>query len=178
MNSKLLSISLILLFGILFCSGISNMYIMRNSHEGKLIHVFEQKMPNEKSDSKIPDIKYDYTYIENQDSVSFLSYITLSQSEIPNSITFQNNEIDYKQDVELIFVRPKGKNFQYRLKIKFPFKIWKSLYEDPIPFKIIYSFNRNGQIVDYNFRYGSKKWDRNRKKILEIINIIIMNKKR
>ena len=151
MNSKIQSIPLYLLLLALLCSGISSMYVMRNSHEGNLVYIFEQKMPKQLSDCKISDIKYDYTYVENQDSVSFLSYITLPQSETPHSITFQNNEIEYKQDVELIFVQPKGKNFQYRLKIVLPFKIWKSLYENPVPFKVKYSFDRNGQAVDYIF---------------------------
>lgn len=177
MNSKIQSIPLYLLLLALLCSGISSMYVMRNSHEGNLVYIFEQKMPKVNTDNKITDIKYDYTYVENPDSVTFLSYITLPQSENPVSISFQNNEIEYSQKTELIFVQPKGNKFQYRLKISLPFNIWKSLYEDPIPFRIQYSFDRNGQFVDYVFGYKGKKWESNRQKILEIINIIELNKK-
>ena len=153
------------------------MYVMRNSHEGNLVHIFEQTMPKVNSNNKVSDIKYDYTYIEHPDSVTFLSYITLPQSETPISISFQNNEIEYSQDSELVFVQPKGNKFQYRLKIVLPFQIWKNLYEDPTPFRIQYLFDRKGQTVEYIFGYKSKKWESHRQKILEIITIIELNKK-
>lgn len=153
------------------------MYVMRNSHQGNLVHIFEQKMPKETNDYKISDIKYDYTYVENPDSVTFLSYITLPQSETPISISFQNKEIEYSQKPELIFVQPKGKKFKYRLKIVIPFNIWKILYENSDPFYIKYSFERTEEKFDYVFGYKGKKWESHRQKILEIINIIELNKK-
>ena len=174
---KINSLPLYFILLLLLCSGISSMYVMRNSHEGNLVHIFEQKMPKVNSDNKVSDIKYDYTYVEYPDSVTFLSYITLPQSETPISISFQNNEIEYSQDSELIFVQPKGNKFQYRLKIVLPFQIWKNIYEDPTPFKIQYLFDRKGQTVEYIFGYKGKKWESNRQKILEIINIIELNKK-
>ena len=177
MNSKVKQFPLYLLFFALLCSGISNMYVMRNSHQGNLIYIFEQKMPRETSNQKVSDIKYDYTYVENPDSVTFLSFITLPQSETPVSISFQNNDHEYNQEPELIFVQPKGKKFQYRLKISMPYNVWKSLYENSMPFIIKYTFNSKGKIEEYSFGYKGKKWASNRQKILEIINIIELNKK-
>ena len=177
MKPKIKSIPIYILLLALLCSGISSMYVMRNSHQGNLVHIFEQKMPKETSNNKVSDIKYDYTYVEEPDSVTFLSYITLQQSETPISISFQNNELEYNQKAELIFVQPKGKKFQYRLKITIPFKIWKSFYDNVQPFQIKYNFESKGEMVDYIFGYKGKKWESNRQKILEIINIIELNKK-
>lgn len=153
------------------------MYVMRKSHEGNLVHIFEQKMPAVDSNSKVKYIKYDYTYVEKPDSVSYLSTITLPQCETPISISFQNKELEYHQNSEKVFVEPKGNKFKYRLKIVLPFNIWEKLYESNNPFNIKYSFERQGEVVEYIFGYKGNNWEKNKNKILEIINIIRLNKK-
>lgn len=177
MKFKIIYFILFCLVSVIFCAGINNRYVMRNSHQGTLVHIFEQKMPKEQPNKVSSDIKYDYTYLEESDSVTFLSYISLAQVQTPISISFLNDQIDYTQKVELIFVQPKGKKFQYRLKITIPFQTWKNFYESTSPFKVKYLFDNNGHIENYVFGYKGKKWISNRDNMIEIIRIIELNKK-
>ena len=161
---------------IILCSvGVDKMFILRQSTKGVLVYVMEQKMNCLKTGNKVKSIKYDYTYLQNPDSVTFLSTILLPSSQSPVSITFKNENIDYTEPVDLIFVKSKGKNFQYRLQIKLPYSLWKELYSNSSPFTIRYTFASEGAEVFYDFGYKEKKWQENREKINHIINIINLN---
>lgn len=158
-------------------AGVEKMFIQRNSSRGNLVYVFEQKMDSNSKENSVKNIKYDYTYLSDPDSVTFLSTIVLKSPATSDSIIFSNQNIRYSSPADIIFVEPKGKFFTYRLCARLPFEIWKELYKSIDPFSVVYEFKQGEMKDDYSFGYEGKQWHDNRQKMNEIINIIELNKK-
>ncbi len=168
-----------LLFIILIClssAGVGKMFIQRNSSRGNLVYIFEQKMGSNSKVNSIKNIKYDYTYLSDPDSVTFLSTIVLKNPATSDSIIFSNKNLTYSSPTDIIFVEPKGKNFTYRLRARLPFRTWKEFYKSIDPFSVTYVFKHGEMKYDYSFGYEGKQWLDNRHKMNEIINIIELNK--
>ena len=168
-------IGIVISFTVFFAyAGIGGMYVQKNGENGWLFHIFSQKLPPAK-DTHVKSLDYDYTYLEQTDSVSLLVTI-----RIPNAGKAQMANIkccgkDYTSPVEVIYFKLKGKDMEYRLKTTVPFTYWEEMYSCDDPFTLTYTFYRNKDTDVYCFEYSQSKWKRNRNKISSIIGIIKMN---
>lgn len=154
-------------------SGIGGMYVQQHGEYGWLFHVFSQKMPS--SDKKIKSIAYDYTYVQNTDSVTMLSTFISSVAMKPLSATISSETCSFEEPVEMLYLKPKGKEFEYRLKFTMSFEQWDDLYNCEKPFVVTYNFSNSVQSESFSFSYSQGKWNSNRKKLLQIINTIKLN---
>ena len=154
-------------------SGIGGMYVQQHGEYGWLFHVFSQKMPS--CDKKSKPIAYDYTYVQKTDSVTMLSTFISSVAMKPLSVTISSESCSFEKPLELVYLKPKGKNFEYRLRCTMSFEQWDELYNCAKPFVVTYNFSKSGQTDSFSFSYSQRKWHSNREKLLQIINTIKLN---
>lgn len=153
----------------MYSASISNKYVQRQDESGWLFYLFSQKMTS--TEKGIKNMEVDYTYLESTDSVTILSTVTLPESyRLGNcSITSCGQTNDYT--LKLIYMRPEGKKFVYRLEAVIPFNRWEEMFNCGSPFVITYNFEGRS----CPFSYPESKWDSKRKPYREIIEIIKFN---
>lgn len=174
MPTKRLAGILACLFSVLWCSaGINSMYVQKNGDNGWLFHIFSQKMPS--TDKKAKTLEYDYTYLEQTDSVTLLSTVITRTAGKPLTTTIAYCGEEYKAATGLIYLRSKGKNFEIRTSTVIPFAVWEAMYSSPQPFTLTYTMEQGGTTVDMTFGYSSGKWSGNSGKLRQIISTIRIN---
>jgi len=159
---------------LMLCSaGINDMFVQKKGENGWLFHVFSQKMPSR--DEKVKSLEYDYTYLEQTDSVTLLSTIISKTAYTPETATFSYCGTVYSAKTNLVFLKPKGKNYEIRTSTVIPFNVWDSLYLCPNPFSLTYTMKYNNNYIDMTFGYSSGKWKSNSAKLRQIINSVKIN---
>ncbi|MDE6368117.1 MAG: hypothetical protein K2K94_02645 [Muribaculaceae bacterium] len=155
---------------------IKDMYVQRTGAEGSLFFIFKQDLPALKNTEKIAKkISYDYTYLEQTDSVAMLMTLHLPVVIKNIEMTVAYNNSHYSDAAELIYVAAKGNKFEYRLRFMMPFHVFEKMYATDTPFVIKIQGNSDGKESAYEFGYNSKKWINARKNLSTIINIIRLN---
>lgn len=155
---------------------IKDMYVQRTGAEGSLFFIFKQDLPALKNTEKIAKkISYDYTYLEQTDSVAMLVTLLLPTVTKNIEMTVYYNSSEYNDASELIYVAAKGNKFEYRLRFMMPFHVFEKMYAADTPFVIKIQGNSDGKESAYEFGYNSKNWTNNRQKLSSIISIIRLN---
>lgn len=157
-----------------FAVNIDKMYVQKQNENGWMFHIFSQKMPSVVTQDCSKKIKYDYTYLEETDSVSMLSTILLPQPSTPSEVAIEYSCGKYVAHPEIIYVHSKKNEFEYRLDIKIPFSIWEMIYNANSAFTVVFAFNKDNTRCIYRFS-DTKKWDKLRLKMQSIIGIIKVN---
>ncbi|MDE7438238.1 MAG: hypothetical protein K2M93_07100 [Muribaculaceae bacterium] len=162
---------------VILVSGIGNMYVQRKGEHGWVFHIFTQKMSAKSNQHNVAGhVDFDYTFVEDTDSVSMLSTVKFPIGTKPVSIDIVSAGKSYNFSPEIIYVKPKGKmSLEYRFKISFPFSIWNEIYESPLPFSLQYNTILQETEHTASFGYDKSKWGANQKKMLAIIEIIKYN---
>lgn len=132
-------------------------------------------MPTPVPKQKPASIDYDYTYVQDPDTVSLLFSIELEKPYRPASTEIQTCDTIYTYTPELIYADPKGKGYKCRLKISFPFTNWQTMYDCTIPFKLIINFENSNSPISYVFGFSGKKWENHRKDAQQLLEIIKYN---
>ncbi len=159
---------------VLLCTaGINSMYVQKHGDNGWLFHIFSQKMPSK--DKKAKNLEYDYTYLEQTDSVTLLSTIISKNACRPVTATISYCDTQYSVKTDLVFLRPKGKNFEIRTGIVIPFDVWEAMYMCPQPFTLTYAMEYGNTPTDITFGYNTGKWRDNSRKIRQIISAVKIN---
>ena len=149
------------------------MFVQRQGDFGWTFHVFSQKIPS--MDKKCPDLKYDYTYIEQTDSVTVLSTLTLPSALTPveTLLTAGGSTTPYR--LTSVYIEPKGKKYEYRLRFVIPLSEWEQMYKFPTPFVMDFTLKDNLSLSSFRFAYPQKKWNSNREKMNQIIYTVKLN---
>lgn len=157
-------------------AGVDKMFVQKHGSDGWLFYVFSQKMPAEKGAGFARNMEYDYTYLECNDSVSLLSTIKTKLSRRPVSAVISFCDSVYTAPCEMIYARPKGNDFVYRIRVALPFPVWDGMYRCERPFSIRYIFadDRSNEL-ECRFAYPAGKWNSNREKMLKIIEAVKFN---
>lgn len=159
---------------VLLCTaGINSMYVQKHGDNGWLFHIFSQKMPSK--DKKAGNLEYDYTYLEQTDSVTLLSTIISKNAFRPVTATISYCDTQYSVKTDLVFLRPKGKKFEIRTGIVIPFDVWEAMYMCPQPFTLTYAMKYDDTPTYITFGYNTDKWRGNSRKIRQIISTIKVN---
>lgn len=159
---------------IMLCSaGLNDAFVQRQTEKGWLFHIFSQKMPS--LDKKSKDIKYDFTYLQQTDSVTLLASMETASSCTPDSIKISYCGITYSAPAELLYLTPNKKIYNIRVKATIPYQIWYDIYKCTSPFILQYTMHDGNTLHTYSFGYNNKKWKSNREKNLTIINSIKIN---
>lgn len=150
-------------------------YVQRQGERGWIFHTLSKEMPTPISKQKPGSIDYDYTYVQNPDSVSLLFSIELDKAYKPISTDIQTCDTTYTYTPELIYADPKGKGFKCRMKISFPYSDWQDIYSCTTPFKIILLFGNDSISESYIFGFSGKKWEKHRKDLQQLLETIKYN---
>lgn len=157
-------------------SKIEKMYVQRQSDHGWVFYIFEQKMNSIDKQSPSKSIVYDYTYVEDTDSVSMLSTIVLRDVAKPMKVVIATEGGLYDFEPEQIYVNTKGDKMVYRLKIGIPFKVWEKIYYSSSPFKLTYEFEGEKDGLPLTFNFSNKKeWGSLSENMQKIIGLIKLN---
>ena len=155
---------------------IEKMYVQRQSEQGWVFYIFEQKMNSIDKQSPSKNIVYDYTYVEDKDSVSMLSTIVLRDVARPMKVVIATERGIYDFEPEQIYVNTKGDKMVYRLKIGMPFNVWEKIYYSSTPFKLTYEFEREKDGLPLCFNFSNKKeWGSLRENMQKILGLIKLN---
>lgn len=149
------------------------MFVQRQGDFGWLFYVFSQKIPS--ADKKCPDLKYDYTYIEQTDSVTVLSTLILPSALIPVEATISIGDSTTSYKLNSVYIEPKGKKFEYRLRFAIPMSKWEQMYESPNPFILYFTLQNKLSNLSFQFAYPQNKWNSNREKMNQIIYTVKLN---
>lgn len=163
-----------LLLTLTLCSaGVKNMFVQRKGEFGWVFHVFSQKMPS--ADKKCPDLQYDYTYTQKNDSVTMLTTLILPDALIPDeaAITMADSTTHYP--LSMVYIDPKGSKFEYRLSCVMPLSQWEKMYASPTPFTLTFTMKEPNDTRSYSFKCKDKKWESTRNKMQQIIFTIKLN---
>lgn len=174
MKTKRLAGVLACLILVLLCTaGINSMYVQKHGDNGWLFHIFSQKMPSK--DKKAKALEYDYTYLEQIDSVTLLSTIITKNAYRPITTTISYCDTQYSVKTRLVFLRPKGKNYEIRTSSMIPFDVWEAMYQSPRPFTLTYVMEYGNTPANITFGYNTDKWRDNSRKLRQIISTIRIN---
>ena len=160
---------------IMCAAKIEKMFVQRHTDHGWVFYVFEQKMSSIDKRQFPKEIAYDYTYVEESDSVSMLSTVVLNSPAKPVRVKISAEKSEYAFIPEQVFVNTKGNKMVYRLKIEIPFSFWEKMYFSQMPFKVSYDFMGGETISTYAFAEKPAKWNSVSNKMKSIIGIIKLN---
>ncbi len=161
---------------LMLCSAaVGNMYVQKRGEQGWLFHIFSQKIPRSSDRQESKSCSYDYTYLEQTDSITILSTITLPYAGKPSDMTISYCGTKYGHTATTVFVKPSKNGYEYRLKSAIPFEVWDSIYSCSEPFILKFSFEADGTKKSVEYRYSDKKWKSQKEKMSEIINVIRFN---
>ncbi len=169
LNRLLILISALLISINAYADRISDSYVSSQGEYGWVYHIFSRQMPS-LDNSGVKDLKYDYTYVEHTDSVSFLSTICVKCLNTPSEISIFYCGDTYLATPNLVYVQSSGKNTEFRIRITLPYNIWKDIYSCATPFSVSYNFHRDNKM--FKFGIKPKKWKRETELMLSIANII------
>lgn len=158
--------------------GIKEMYISRTVGEDSIYHILSQNMPSCKKGSgeKLKPMEYDYTYVRRTDSVAMLMSVRLPTAGRNVEVAIAADDSLRTYPTELIYVNPKGNNYEYRLRIMMPFEEFETMYKDTgSPFSVNVEYVSDGSIRNICFGYDPKKWKSKYTPMKQIIEIIKLN---
>lgn len=171
---KIILSSIAICMTILLCAaGFNDAFVQRQTEKGWLFHIFSQKMPS--IDKKSKELKYDYTYLQQTDSVTMLASMVTKSPFTPDSLLITYCGRTYSAPAELIYLTPGKNKFDIRIKASIPYQIWYDIYSCADPFKVQYTIRGGDSSDTYSFGYNSKKWKSNRDRNFTIINSIKIN---
>lgn len=129
-------------------------------------------MPKYEDNQMKYGMTFDITYLSgDEDSVSFTSTIVIPSPMSSDSVCIKYGANKIKARVEHIYCEPYKSFFISRNRYYIKWKEWKDMYENNTPY-----------IVDFNngtrFSFKKKKWEKERKIIIKIIEMIELNKKK
>lgn len=166
----------LLLIAVLSGASIRKMYVQANGEYGWVFHVFSQKLPSPIKNQQPKSIMYDYTYVEQTDSVAILCTIRLSGAERIGTVGINSCDVASSTVPEMVYVQPWKNGIEYRLRTYIPFKMWEQIYDCPAPFTLSFHVASSGDTSQaYVFSIPDKQWGKNREKIVSIMNIIKLN---
>lgn len=176
MVKYLIKISFLFVFLIVLSSSKSGKtYLQYESDKGTVFYFFEQKMDAVEKNKNVKQLKYDYTFVEEPDSVTVLSTLNLNGVYKPKSATLSYNNKVYTADCDIIFIKTGGKLTEYRLRFTIPFEVWEELYRSINPVTFSYAFDNNGNSINFDFADSPKKWAKQREKMCNLIEMIKLN---
>ncbi|MDE6714891.1 MAG: hypothetical protein K2J74_00220 [Muribaculaceae bacterium] len=158
------------LFAVNAYAGVNKKYIQRTAAGESVFFIDVQKMPG--INGTKGNLKYDYTYAQPTDSVALLMSVVLDKAahQLFCTATFDGGE--YRQKCEIIYVKPKGDKFEYRLRIYMPFNVFAEMYASLNPLVISIDDTKGTTL---SFGYKPNKWQTNSRDINTIIEIIKIN---
>ncbi|MDE6717519.1 MAG: hypothetical protein K2J70_04920 [Muribaculaceae bacterium] len=156
---------------------INKMYVSRTVGKESVYHLFQQSMPPCKgTKEKLKPLQYDYTYVRKTDSISMLMSVVLTVPGRDIEVTIEAKDSFEVYPAEVIYVKPKGKNYEYRLRVMMPFEEFEAMYKDAnSPFSIIVRYTFNGVGRSLCFGYDAGKWQSKYDPMRKIIEIIKLN---
>lgn len=153
----------------IYAQKLSNYYTSYNQEDGILYYVFENRdfyNPSDKS-----DFYYDLTYHSAKDSVSFnFTYFSKEPLNI-DKIEFAstNGKIDYP--VKKIFIEKDKKAWKHRYSANIPFKEIEEFFNlSAAEINLISAESQN------NYQSKTKKWKKQSSIVLDILQMIELNK--
>lgn len=132
---------------------------------GTVYFVVPQKMAKASDCKALKNLSYDVSYLNSEDSVSFLCTIVTRTFQKFTEATFSAKGLpEIRADVKVIYIEPKGKKYDNRLRLRISYEDFKKLYSHSAPY-----------VVDFGsgFRFGFKEkaWS---KECLFMTNVFIM----
>lgn len=152
-------------------AGINKKYTQRTAGGESVFFIDVQKMPGINGTKGV--MKYDYTYVQPTDSVALLMSVVLDKAAHQLLCSAKYDGGEYSEKCEIIYVKPKGDKFEYRLRIYMPFNVFVDMYSSANPLVISISDNKGGYVS--SFAYKRAKWKKNSRDINTIIEIIKLN---
>lgn len=148
-------------------------YAFYPQEEGNLYFIFPQKGFRCSDPDITKGLEYDLTYFTANDSV-VLAYTCVSpfvcKSDTVSLLDQAGNSL-YVAPAEMLFVQPKGKNWEQRATVKIPYSRVVSLYHTPSPFTL--RIHTPGRTVDYHL--SSKDWKKQTFLVSRIFEMITYN---
>lgn len=143
-------------------------YVQRLGAKGWIYHTFNKRLPATDKKQKIRNIKYDYTYIEQPDSVNLLLTIQLPEAHRPDHIRISCGDTTYVMPSEIIYADPIKEGFKCRIKTSFTFEAWQKMYTCEQAFTLTVNCRLGGEHKSYVFGYSKKRWKSERNKIISL----------
>ncbi|MDE7382034.1 MAG: hypothetical protein K2N03_07920 [Muribaculaceae bacterium] len=175
---KIVVIFSVIVMGIvnLSATNVKDMFVQRSTGDESLFFIFSQSLPGQRENRESPKkLDYDFTYVQKTDSVTMLMTVNLPKSPKKLLISVETGNNTFEKEAEIIFVKPAKSSYSYRLRIMLSFKEFEEMYESSSPFTISLHYDYINKLYDYKFRLSQNKWLDNRKKMMDIIELIKLN---
>lgn len=153
-------------------------YVQRLGAKGWIYHTFNKKMPSIDKRQKPKSIDYDYTYVEQPDSVNMLCTIDLTDSYRPYKVEICTPDTVMRFTPEIIYADPTKSGYECRLRIPMSFNDWKAMYDTTVPFIIRFKMANGDSHISYSFGFNGKKWESDRLKITRLQQAIEFSKRK
>lgn len=128
---------------------ISKKILFMMGEDGTVYYVKPLKMPKLSDSKALKNLVYDVTCLNSEDSVSFTAtVITENVHKFTEATITTSGMAPVKAAIEVIYIDPKGKKYENRLRLRISRADFKAIYHSPAPY-----------VVDYGFglRFGLKE---------------------
>lgn len=174
---KKIGIILFLLISFTITAGnINDMFTQRTAAGESVFFIRPQKLPTVKGEKCAGGkIEYDYTYVQRTDSVALIMSAKLDEVATDIVCDLRANGSDVRQKAEVIYVKPKGKLLEYRLRVYLSFEEFEKIYLSKEPFVLCLELESRGEQKNYYWGLKQSDWKKNRENMLGIIDLIKLN---
>ena len=107
--------------------------------DGTVYYVKPLKMPKTKDCKALKNLVYDVTCLNSEDSVSFTAtVITPSVQKFIEATVTTAGLAPVKAAIEVLYIDPKGKKYENRLRLRISRADFKAIYHSPAPYVVDY----------------------------------------
>lgn len=125
-------------------------------------------------EGKTRKLSYDFTYLDDMDSVALLVSVYSSHALEAKSVSIkQQGKADLSLGVEYIARTPKSKLWHNRMRIWLPYKVWEGFYVERAPYQLVFTLPDGSTL---SFATKAKHWEELRKQYLDLFTYINLNR--
>lgn len=160
-------ITFLLLFTSTFAIGGQPKYTTHLTEDGAVYFIFPQKLPASKESNHKYPIWYDVSHVVSSDTVNInltVLFNSLDQNQL-SKVVISSSNFSKETIPSIIYIEEVKGKLRYRLNLCLTFEELLKIYQSDSPFNLDF---KNGMI----FSYGLSKWNKHKKEMMNIINII------
>lgn len=142
-------------------------FVFHSNGADMLVFIKPRKIPATKKGLKTKPLSYDITISTQIDSITVAYTLISPSSSMPTDSIFINNTYSYAN--EKIYIEPKSKNWEYRLRCKLPIEDFRKTF--------CCDQTMNINIGDYEFLLPNSKQQKEAEINRKALQMIELNKK-
>lgn len=148
-------------------------FVLMSKREHTTLYFVKPKYQYE-MEGKARKLSYDFTYLDNADSVALLISVYSPQALEGKSLSIkQPGKADLSLNVEYIARTPQSQRWHNRMRVWLSYKEWEGLYSEREPYRIVVA-QPNGS--NLSFATKAKQWETLCKQYQSLFTYIRLNR--